>query len=140
MRTIDCITQEGVVEDITNGLLKVSILSKSLCATCHSKGSCTSFDVAQKEYHFNEFDPNLKPGDKVLLKLHKSLGPMAVFLGYLLPFIIFITILIILSTVFNNDLYAGIGSIISIIIYYLILKLFTKQLQSTFMLKVESIE
>ena len=137
MRTIDCITQEGIVEEVNNGLLKVNIVSKSLCASCHAQKSCTSLEVTQKQFSFQNFDPTLKSGDKVLLKMHQSQGPLAVFIAYIIPFIIFLSVLIILNYLFNNDLYSGLGSIFSIVLYYLIIKLFNKQLKATFTFQVE---
>jgi sigma-E factor negative regulatory protein RseC len=137
MQTINCIIQEGTVEEISNGLLKVNIISKSLCSACHAKDSCTSMDIAQKQFTFQTYDPSLLPGDKVLLKMHRSKGPLAVYLAYVLPFIIFFIVLLIFNSLFHNDLYSGLGSLGSIIIYYLIIKLFTKQLQTIFIFQVE---
>jgi sigma-E factor negative regulatory protein RseC len=137
MRTIDCITQEGVVNEINNGVLKVTTLSKSLCATCHSKSTCTSLDNQQKEYLFDTFDPCIKKGDKVLVRMRKNLGPLAVFLGYILPFLIFISLLITISEVTKRDLYAAAIALISIALYYIILKLFSEKLRSTFTFEVE---
>jgi sigma-E factor negative regulatory protein RseC len=139
MRTIDCITQTGIVEEVSEGSLIVSMISKSACSSCHSKAACTSMDMSEKRFTLHQFDPTLKKGEKVLLKMHKSLGSKAVFLGYGLPFIVFFTCLLILTSVLHNEVYAGLGSIFSLVLYYLVLKLFTKQVQSAFTFEVERV-
>jgi len=140
MRTIDCISHIGIVEEVHNNKLMVSIINQSACASCHSKGSCTSLDSSEKHYIISQFDPSLKPGEKVLIKMHKSLGPKAVFLGYGLPFIIFLISLLTINAIFHIEIYSGLGAILSLVVYFLVLKLFTKQVQSVFTLEAERAE
>jgi positive regulator of sigma E activity len=137
MQTINCIIQEGIVEENSNGLLKVNIVSKSLCSNCRVKTSCTSIDIAKKQFTFQSYNPSLQPGEKVLLKMRRSKGPLAVLLAYIVPFAFFFIVLLIFNSLFHNDLYSGFGSISSLIIYYLVIRLFTKQLQTIFTFQVE---
>ncbi|HEX2936880.1 MAG TPA: SoxR reducing system RseC family protein [Bacteroidales bacterium] len=137
MQTADCITHEGVVEEIKYQSLIVSIVKKSACSMCHAKGACTSLDQSDQRIEINNFDPDLKPGDRVVLKMQKSMGPMAVFLAYGLPFIMFFIGLIVIFQVTQSEAFSGLGSLLIIAIYYLVLKLFHKRVQSTFHFEVE---
>ncbi len=137
MQTIDCITHEGVVEEIKKQSLIVSIVKKSACSMCHAKGACTSLDQSDQRIEINNFDPDLKPGDRVILKMQKSMGPMAVFLAYGLPFIAFFIGLIVIFQLTKSEAYSGLGSLLIIVIYFLVLRLFHKRIQSTFHFEVE---
>jgi sigma-E factor negative regulatory protein RseC len=134
---MDCISHTGIVKEINNNRLLVSIVNQSACASCHAKGACTSLDSSEKLLTISKFDLSLQPGEQVLVKMHKSLGLKAVFLGYGLPFIIFLFTLLLLSTIYKNELFSGLGAIASLILYYLILKLFNKKVQSAFTLEAE---
>ncbi len=137
MQAADCITHEGVVEEIKKQSLIVSIVKKSACAMCHAKEACTSLDQSDQRIEINNFDPDLKPGDRVVLKMQKSMGPMAVFLAYGLPFIMFLVGLIVIFQLTKSEAYSGLGSLLIIAIYYLVLRLFRKKIQSTFHFEVE---
>jgi len=137
MSTIDCITHDGIVEGVSKHSLIVNIVSKSACSACHSKGACTSMDMSEKQITVDLFDPTLQQGEKVLIKMHKTLGLKAVLLGYGIPFIIFFITLLGLNSFLHNELYAGLGSIVSLVFYFLILKLFTRKLQRTFTFEAE---
>jgi sigma-E factor negative regulatory protein RseC len=133
----DCYIQNGIVKEVINQTLVVSVLSKSACASCQSKTSCTSFETKEKIITTDIYDPDLKPGDEVIVKMHKSLGPKAIFLGYGLPFIFFITGLLLFSFIFKKDVIVGLGALLVLTLYYIILNFFKKKVQSTFRFEVE---
>jgi sigma-E factor negative regulatory protein RseC len=137
MRTIDCITHEGIVEETNKQSLIVSIVKQSACSMCHAKEVCTSIDQSDQRIEINHFDPDLKPGDRVVLKMQKSMGPMAVFLAYGLPFIVFFVGLIVIFQFTKSEAFSGLGSLLILVIYYLVLRLFHKKIQSTFYFEVE---
>lgn len=65
---------------------------------------------------------NYSDGDSVLLEMKKSMGQGAVVLAYLIPFILFITTLIISSSYLSEG-YAGLLAILVLAPYYLVLYL-----------------
>jgi sigma-E factor negative regulatory protein RseC len=73
-----------------------------------------------------------KSGEKVLVVLQQSHGFRAVFLGYILPFLILLISLVILLKLTNNEALAGLLSISSLIPYYLILWLLRGQINESF--------
>ena len=137
MRTIDCIIQEGVVEQVAEGSVKVSIDKQSACSTCHSKGSCASFDSIKSELMIPTEDTSFKTGDRVLLRLQKSMGAKAVLIGYGFPFLSFIFSLILFYKILRNEILSALGAISILVLYYLLLKLFHKRIDASFKIEIE---
>ena len=83
------IEHRGVIKDITPKTIKVSLLNVSGCSTCHTKSTCSVSDVDNKIIDVVNTGIKFKKGEKVKIAFEKSLGPLALFIGYLLPFILF---------------------------------------------------
>lgn len=126
----------GVIKDITPKSIKVSLLNVSGCATCHTKATCTVSDVDNKVIDVVNTGKDFKKGETVKIAFEKSLGPLALFIGYLLPFILLMLVLIIAWSITNDEIFAGVASICSVGIYYLFLTLFRKKLKQTFTFRI----
>jgi len=126
----------GVIKEITPQTIKVSLLNISGCATCHTKATCSVSDVDNKVIDVINHGETLKKGDHVKIAFEKSLGPLALFLGYLLPFFVFLLVLIISWSMTKDEVFSGLASLSSIGIYYLFLTLFRKKLKSTFTFRI----
>lgn len=61
------------------------------------------------------------PGQKVLVKLESKQGMNAIFLGYVLPFLILLSTMILLSNLSQNEGVIGLVSLLSVVPYYIIL-------------------
>jgi sigma-E factor negative regulatory protein RseC len=126
----------GVIKEITPKTVKVSLLNVSGCASCHTKATCSVSDVDNKVIDVINTGKKFNKGEKVKIAFEKSLGPLALFIGYLLPFILLMLVLIISWSVTNDEIFAGIASICSVGVYYLFLTLFRKKLKSTFTFRI----
>ncbi|MCF8368119.1 MAG: SoxR reducing system RseC family protein [Bacteroidales bacterium] len=121
-----CVTDEikhaGIIHRIENNIIFVSIVAQSACASCEVKGACNITDLNEEIVEVPAQDNHpFKPGDKVNISMEKSLGTRAVFLGYLLPFILVLTSLIIALFFTSNEGFAGLVSLFILIPYYLVL-------------------
>ena len=126
----------GVIKDITPKTIKVSLLNVSGCASCHTKATCSVSDVDNKVIDVINTGTKLIKGEKVKIAFEKSLGPLALFIGYLLPFILMMLVLIISWSMTKDEVFAGIASICSVGVYYLFLTLFRNKLKSTFTFRI----
>jgi len=132
----DSIEHLGVIKDITPKTVKVSLLNVSGCSTCHTKATCAVSDVDNKVIDVINTGQKIKKGETVKVAFQKSLGPLALFLGYLLPFIILMIVLIISISVTSDEVFAGVASLMSVGVYYLALTFFRNKLKSTFTFKI----
>ena len=126
----------GVIKDVTPKTIKVSLLNVSGCSSCHTKGSCSVSDVDNKIIDVVNTGGKYKKGESVKISFEKSLGPLALLIGYLGPFILLMLVLLISLSVTKDEVTAGLTSLFSVGVYYLILTLFRKKLKSTFTFRI----
>jgi len=126
----------GVVKEVTPNTVRVSLLNVSGCSTCHTKATCSVSDVDNKVIDVITTGKKFNTGEKVKIVFEKSLGPLALFIGYLIPFLLLMLVLIISWSITNDEVFAGIASICSVGVYYLFLTLFRNKLKSTFTFRI----
>ncbi len=126
----------GVIKEVTPKSIRVSLLNVSACSSCHTKATCSVSDVDNKVIDVINPGKKFTKGEKVKIAFEKSLGPLALFLGYLLPFLVLMLVLIISWAITKNEIYSGLASLGSIAIYYLLLTLFRNKLKSTFTFRI----
>ena len=120
MATSETITHPGIVENIEEDKISVKILAQSACSSCHAKGVCSVADVEEKTVMVKSFNTkNLSPGDRVTVRMERSLGKKAVFLGYLLPFILVMATLILMVSLTSNEGLSALASLLILVPYYL---------------------
>lgn len=129
--TAGIINHEGIVQRNEGNVVTISILSASACSGCHAEGSCS---MSGKEEKIIEVFGNygVKPGDNVTILMKQSMGFAAIFLGYVLPFIMLITVLITTISLKFPELAAGLIAIAFLIPYYIVLYFFRKRINAKF--------
>lgn len=128
----------GRIDAVTPNDIRVVITSQSACASCHAKGACSASDVSEKIVVVSKTGHNFLVGETVKVLLKQSLGFKALFLAYILPFIVVITALFIFSS-FVNEGIAGILALLSLIPYYTILYFFKNKISKQFNFDIEKI-
>ena len=126
------IEHKGIVKEISDKSIIVSIISNTGCLSCQVKGSCNISEIEEKEIEVISFDKPYKIGEHVEVFFKESLGFRAVFLGYILPFLIIFTILIIGDVSDLDEVTSGLLSLASLIPYYFIIYLIKNKLKKTF--------
>lgn len=126
------IEHAGIVAKITDKSLYINMLVSSACGTCEAKGACLVSESEIKQVEIPATHRNLKEGDEVVVRMDQSQGILAMFLGYVLPFILMIIVLIISLQVSNNEAVSGLLSLGILIPYYLILYMGRHRLKQKF--------
>ena len=133
----ESIEHEGIVQKSDEKSVTVLISSASACSGCHAEGSCNLSDVKEKIVEVKG-NHEFSPGDNVVVLMKKSMGYSALFLGYVFPFILVITVLIILAALQVTELIAGLGSLAILIPYYLILYFFRNRISNKFEFSIKA--
>ncbi|MEE4198299.1 MAG: SoxR reducing system RseC family protein [Bacteroidales bacterium] len=115
------IEHKGRVESINGNQIKVRFLAQSACASCHAKGVCSAADLQEKEIDVIDQSDQYQVGETVNVILRQSLGFKALWLGYVVPFILVLSFLIILSILTKNEVISGVGALGILIPYYTLL-------------------
>ena len=129
----------GVVEEIDNDTIKVNITSISACQSCHAKGACSVANVQEKTIEIPS-KANYKPSQQVMITLQQSSGYKALFLGYVLPFLIVLFTLILFTSFTDNEAIAGIVSIGTLIPYYSLIYVMRNKIKKNFSFTVKPLE
>jgi sigma-E factor negative regulatory protein RseC len=130
---LDSIRHSGIVRDIDERFVYVSVVSQSACAACHAKGACNVSDMNEEIIEIpRASSTDLKAGDQVSVVLKKSLGTKAVMLGYVVPFLLVLGTMIAMVTTLEDEGLAGLISLGVLVPYYVILYLQRDRLKRTF--------
>lgn len=133
------IEHTGIVKNISADSIIVGIIKNSGCASCQAKGSCNVSEVEEKEIEIKYSGKDYSIGEQVLVYFNESLGYRALFLGYVLPFILVLFLLVILSNSGTDEGEAGLISLGSLIPYYLIIFIFRNRLKKTFTFSIKKL-
>lgn len=131
------IRHKGFVKEVTDSSLIVSIVNQSACSACHANGVCSVADYQEKEIEIPRFGKHYSAGQEVTILFRESAGFKALFYGYLLPFLIVLITLIIIISVTNNEILAGLIALGTLIPYYTTLYFFRHHLKKVFKFEVE---
>lgn len=132
-KEFNTICKEGIIRKIEGDEITVEITKSSACAQCHAKAIC----LPSNEQHDcitakNIYNEKFEIGEVVTLTLRTSLGVKAVIIGYLIPFIVLMTTLLICYAITKNELISVLVSLLCTALYYLTLKFRNKKLEEKF--------
>lgn len=123
---------------IKDGSVRVKILSRSACAQCHARGTCTALEMEEKIIDTVPVsrDP-LQIGDTVVVMMEEKLGWKAILYGFFLPFIVMVSVLFVSYALGSGETRAALYGIGSLIPYYLLLYVFREKIEKDFIFKAE---
>jgi sigma-E factor negative regulatory protein RseC len=139
MKQTGHIEHQGIVSKIENGKVYVNLTNVSNCNSCHVQGMCQVSDVDNKEIEIiNNGNNPFKTGDKVEVSFNESLGPKALFLGYLLPFFFVLITLLVTNALTGDEVLSGLSSLMILVPYYLVLFTFRSKFKKEFAFKLKA--
>ncbi len=129
----------GVVDKIENGTVHVVFNNYSACSSCHANGACSMSDVKEKSI-IVETSNQFSLGESVIIVENSQQGYKAVFLGYVLPFLITIITLFASYSYFSNESIPALLSLAMAGIYYMILYFFRNRIKRSFSFTIKKTE
>lgn len=138
MEKVKQIEHSGIVKEITGNDLKVSIIAKSACLSCQLNTNCSVSDIEEKIIDVSVNNPDFyQVGESIEVFFKQTLGYRALFLGYLLPFIIVLSVLIGTMLLTENEGISGLTALAALFPYYLILYLKKDKIRKTFSFSIK---
>jgi len=132
------ISHSGIVKSITNGCVKVEIVQTSACAACKVAAHCNAAESKVKLV--DVFPPDVsryQVGQQVTVWASKSVANRALLLGFGIPFILLVCVLMIALRVFGNEGIAALAALASLVPYYLSLWLMKNRIQRQISFQLE---
>ncbi len=133
------IEHKGIVKKIENNKLFATIDTVSACGSCHANSICSAFNTTEKEIEISNFSNELQEGDNVTIFMKEKFGFIAVLFGYILPFFVLILTLLISFEITNKEMFSGVVTLLSIVIYFVVLYLFRNKIKKTFSFSAEKL-
>ena len=139
MSTLTCIEQTGIIEELSQGTATVRFTQHAACGSCSAKMLCGMTESTDDKIIVPTNNLDLSLGEQVKLQMERSLGLKAVGLAYIIPIILFLTILLILNSVGFNELLSGLISLGILLPYFLILSFNKHLLKKTFTFSISKL-
>ena len=138
MSTKENISHPGLIDQVTDVSVFVKILAMSACSSCHAKSTCSIAEVEEKIVEVKK-DPkrHFEKGQEVTVTMRRSQGGKAVFLGYIMPFLLLLGVLLLVLTISENEGLAGISAVLILVPYYWLLYIYRDKLKKTFSFRIE---
>ena len=134
--SVSCSEQVGVIRSQQENIFCVEIISNSACSECHASATCTMMDRKTKMIELNA-ESGYEIGETVLIEIANEQGLRAVLIGYFLPFIFMILMMVVVFYIFQNELLAGMASILILIPYYAVLFFLKNKLKKQFQFRLK---
>lgn len=132
------ISHRGKIIEITPEVTRVEIISESACSACHAKGLCGASESKVKviEVATRGWD-NWSVGDEVNVCLKSSMGHKAVWVAYVIPLVVLMTVLLGLDAAGMSEIMSGLLAIAATGVYYFIIWLLRDRLNNEYIFNVK---
>ena len=132
------IKHSGVVENILGDSVQVRIVQTSACAACKVAGYCNASESKEKlvdVYHADTL--NLRVGDVVTVTASTQVAAQALLLGFGLPFVVLVAVLIAVLLITGNEGAAALSGLGALVPYYAVLFLFRNRIRDKLSFSIE---
>ena len=127
------IVHSGKILEITPDFTTVEIVVDSACSACHAKSLCGMSEEQEKVICLPT-DPyaTYSVGDTVQVCTKMSMGLKAVWISYVIPLMVLLSLILSLSSVLDSEVLTGLAAIGGVGVYYFIIWLLRGRLQNEF--------
>lgn len=130
MTQSDVIRHPGRIENIEGTRIQVRILASSGCASCYVKGACNMAEMEKKSIDVMTADAqSFSIGQSVMVQMSLSTGTRAVMLGYIIPLLLLLCVMVAVYSFTGKDGLAGLMGLSILLPYYSTLYLFREKLK-----------
>lgn len=124
------ISHSGVVESVEDGCVHVRIVQTSACAACKVAGYCNASESKEKLVDVYTADTQrYSIGQAVTVMASRQVAAHALLLGFGLPFLVLVGVLVVVLQMTGNELWAALAGLLSLAPYYLLLYFFRNRLR-----------
>lgn len=117
-----CVTHEGVVRAVKDGVLSVEVGRATACHSCSSRSRCTMGNGDTVMVDVPAGSGTFAPGDRVQVSLSSGVGRMAVVIAYVLPLLLLVVAVVSFVSFFRcSEIVSIIAAFAVLALYYLVI-------------------
>ena len=133
------ISHSGIIHSITDGCIRVQIVQTSACAACKVASHCNAAESKIKIVDvMSNNTSGYKVGQEVTVWASKDVANRALMLGFGVPFLLLICVLMVALKLTGNEGVAALAAIASLVPYYLALWLMRDKIQQHISFNLEN--
>jgi len=136
MEKADFIHHTGTIKKIFKDRILVNLEKHSACGECHARGVCSVSEVEKKVVEIFDASSDYNIGEEVNVIMKKSLGFKALFIGYIIPFLILVLTLFLSLAITKNEGLSGLFAIAILAPYYIGLYFLKGKISNTFIFEI----
>ena len=118
------IAHEGTVFKVEGNNVVVRIVQTSACASCSLSRHCSSAESREKTVVAQSEGDNFSVGECVTVSVSSSLGHKAVSLGFGIPLVLLLAVVLVVNILIGNESLAAMCGLGILIPYYILLYIF----------------
>ena len=123
------ISHSGVVERVEEGCVHVRIVQTSACAACKVAGYCNAAEAKEKVIDVYGADSQrYSVGQTVKVVASRAVAGRALLLGFGLPFVVLVGVLVLVLALTHNELWAALAGLLALAPYYGVLYLMRRRI------------
>lgn len=131
----------GTVIDANEGRVDVAVEAREACATCKVKGACSMGEAKEKIVTVATDEAEVyKAGDRVVVSVERRMGLRAVWIAYIIPFLLMLATLLAMLELGFSELAAGLSALGILGVYYLAVALTRKKIEREVYFTIKRIE
>ena len=123
------ISHQGIIKSIEDGCIKVQIVQTSACAACKVASHCNAAESKVKIVDVFTDAMGYQVGQEVTVWASKDVANRALLLGFGVPFLLLVCVLMIALKVFGDEGIAALVALASLVPYYIALWLMKDKIQ-----------
>ena len=131
------IEHDGIVTQVADTFIIVTIQNQTACAGCHAKGACGMSEMALKSITAEKPNEEIKIGDKVIVCASTQNAMLSVLLAYIVPSVLIIAILTLLILAGISEILAATLSLTVTTVYFIVLYLLRNKFAEKIKFKVK---
>ena len=131
------IEHDGIVTQVAETFIIVTIQNQTACAGCHAKGACGMSEMALKSITAEKPNEDVKIGDKVIVSASTQNAMLSVLLAYIVPSILIIAVLALLILAGTSEVLAATLSLTTTTVYFIVLYLLRNKFAKKIKFKVK---
>lgn len=117
-----CVTHEGVVRAVKDGVLSVEVGRATACQSCSSRSRCTMGNGDTVMVDVPAGSGTFAPGDRVQVSLSSDVGRRAVVIAYVLPLLLLVVAVVSFVSFFRcSEIVSIIAAFAVLALYYLVI-------------------
>ena len=132
------ISHSGIVETVSEECVSVRILQTSACAACKVSGYCHAAEAKEKIVDVFGCDTAMySTGQEVIVTASTAVARKALVLGFVMPFLLVIGVLVVVLFLTNNEGVAALAALGSLLPYYFLIWLRRDSIQRSISFQIE---